>query len=412
MGGLIEITLGIMTAVGGFVDISELVFAAQAGSRFGFALIWVFAFSTVGIGCYGEMSGRIAAIAKQPVFNLMRQRLGLRLGLVTLVASSIVNTITCAAEIGGTALVLHLLTGWPYALLAVLSTLVLMAIIWFTPFKWIERSFGLLGLAMICFAVATVKLAPNWGAVAFGFVPQIPTALPAKDLVVFTYFAVAIVSAVMFPYETYFYSSGGIEENWKPKDLKVNRLTTSVGFGLGSLLAICIMINAAILFRPLHIDPQMPGTAALEVAIPFGRAGLLLALFGMLFAISGAAVETGLSTAYSIAQFFGWEWGRYKRPHEAPRFTFAWLATFVVALALVLTGIDPLQLVEWSIVFSVVVLPLTYLPLLLIGNDRKYMGEYVNGRLSNGIGWFFYAVLLLAALAALPLYFITAGGQA
>jgi len=82
-----------------------------------------------------------------------------------------------------------------------------------------------------------------------------------------------------------------------------------------------------------------------------------------------------------------------------------------VALAIVLTGIDPLQLVEWSIVFSVVLLPLTYLPLLLIGNDRKYMGEYVNGRLSNGIGWFFYVVLLVAAVAALPLYFMTSGGQ-
>jgi Mn2+/Fe2+ NRAMP family transporter len=215
----------------------------------------------------------------------------------------------------------------------------------------------------------------------------------------------------MFPYETYFYSSGGIEENWKPKDLTVNRLTTSVGFGLGSLLAICIMINAAILFRPLHIDPQMPGTTALEVAIPFGRTGLLLALFGILFAIGGAAVETGLSTAYSIAQFFGWEWGRYKRPHEAPRFTLAWLATFLVALALVLTGIDPLQLVEWSIVFSVVVLPLTYLPLLLIGNDRKYMGAHVNGRLANTIGWSFYIVLIVTALAAIPLYVITQGGQ-
>ena len=411
MGGLIEITLGIMTAVGGFVDVSELVFAAVAGSRFGFALIWVFAFSTIGIGCYGEMSGRIAAIAKQPVFNLMRQRLGLRLGLLTLIASSIVNTITCAAEIGGTALVLHLLTGWPYALLAVLSTLLLMAVIWALPFKWIERLFGILGLVMICFAAATVKLAPNWSAVALGFVPQIPTALPVKDVVVFAYFAVAIVSAVMFPYETYFYSSGGIEENWKPKDLKVNRLTTTVGFGLGSLLAICILIDAAILFRPLHIDPQLPGTAALEVAIPFGKGGLLLALFGMLFAIGGAAVETGLSTAYSIAQFFGWEWGRYKRPHEAPRFTFAWAATFSVALAIVLTGIEPLQLVEWSIVFSIVVLPLTYLPLLLIGNDRKYMGPHVNGRLSNGIGWTFYAVLAIAALAAIPLYVITQGGQ-
>ena len=45
----LELTLGIMTAVGGFVDISELVFAAKAGSTFGYALIWVFAISTVGI---------------------------------------------------------------------------------------------------------------------------------------------------------------------------------------------------------------------------------------------------------------------------------------------------------------------------------------------------------------------------
>jgi Mn2+/Fe2+ NRAMP family transporter len=411
MGGLIEITLGIMTAVGGFVDVSELVFAAQAGSRFGFALIWVFAFSTIGIGCYGEMSGRVAAIAKQPVFNLMRQRLGLRYGLPTLLASSVVNTITCAAEIGGTALVLQLLTGWPYWLLAILSTLLLVVVIWVLPFKWIERSFGILGLFMIAFAVATAGIHPDWGGVARGFIPQIPLNLPAKDLVVFAYFVVAIVSAVMFPYETYFYSSGGIEENWKPKDLKINRVTTTIGFGLGSLLAIAILINAAVLFRPLHIDPQLPGSAALEVAIPFGATGLLLALLGMLFAISGAAVETGLSTAYSIAQFFGWEWGRYKRPHEAPRFTLAWLATFAVALAIVLTGRRPLELVEWSIVFSIVVLPLTYLPLILIANDRKYMGEHVNGRLSNTIGWFFYAVLVLAALAALPLYFVTQGGQ-
>src|SRR5436190_20262335 len=84
VGQLIEITLGIMTAVGGFVDISELVFAAQAGSHFGFALIWVFLFATVGIIVFGEMSGRIASIAKQPVFNLMRQRLGLGVGLATL----------------------------------------------------------------------------------------------------------------------------------------------------------------------------------------------------------------------------------------------------------------------------------------------------------------------------------------
>src|SRR5256885_1359761 len=142
----LELTLGIMTAVGGFVDISELVFAAKAGSMFGYALIWVFAFATVGIIIFSEMSGRVAAIAKQPVFNLMRHRLGLKLGLVTLAASVVSNLITCAAELGGMGLILRYLTGVPYLLMAAASVVVLMASMWILPFKWIERTYGLLGL--------------------------------------------------------------------------------------------------------------------------------------------------------------------------------------------------------------------------------------------------------------------------
>jgi manganese transport protein len=411
MGGLIEITLGIMTAVGGFVDVSELVFAAQAGSRFIFSLIWVFAISTVAIAVFGEMSGRVAAITKQPVFNLMRQRLDLGPGIVALIGSVVTSIITCSAEIGGTAMALKYLTGWPYPLLAGLTTLALVAIIWALPFKWIERLFGLLGLFMIVFAVATVKIHPDWGGVARGFIPQAPVHLPLKDLVTYGYFVVAIMSAVLFPYETYFYSSGGVEEQWKPKDLMVNRLVAIVGFALGSMLAISVLINAAVLFRPVHVDPSMIGTSALEAAIPIGRTGLLLALLGMVFAFSGAAVETGLSSAYSLAQFLGWEWGRYRKPHEAPRFTIAWIASFALAFAILLTGIKPLDLVEWAVVLSIVVLPVTYLPLILIANDRKYMNQHVNGPVSNTLGWVFYVMICLAAAAALPLYFVTQGGK-
>src|ERR1051325_862576 len=126
----LELTLGIMTAVGGFVDISELVFAAKAGSEFGFVLIWVFAFATIGIIVFSEMSGRVAIAAKQPVFNLMRHRLGLKLGMIVLAASIVSNLITCAAELGGVALILNYLTGAPYALMAILMTVVLIVSIW------------------------------------------------------------------------------------------------------------------------------------------------------------------------------------------------------------------------------------------------------------------------------------------
>lgn len=407
----LELTLGIMTAVGGFVDISELVFAAKAGSTFLYALIWVFAFSTIGIMVFGEMSGRVAAVAKQPVFNLMRHRLGLKLGLLTLAASLVSNLITCAAEVGGVALILKYLLGSPYMLNAIAVVAVMIVSIWVLPFKWIERTYGLLGLFMIVFVAALVAIDPPWTAIAGGLVPQVPAGLSQKELLTFGYFVVAIISAVMFPYEVYFYSSGGIEEGWRPKDLLTNRLTCIVGFGLGSLLAISILSTSAQLFQAANVDPAIPGTAAIESAIPFGRWGLVIALLGMFFAVAGAAVETCLANAYSVSQFFGWKWGRHKKPWDAPRFTFAWIAMFLLALAIILTGISAMQLVEYAILFSILVLPLTYLPLLLLAGDKSYMREHSNGLISRTLGWFYFAVIVIAAVAALPLFVLTSGGQ-
>ena len=118
-----------------------------------------------------------------------------------------------------------------------------------------------------------------------------------------------------------------------------------------------------------------------------------------------------MANAYSVSQFFGWEWGRRRKPWEAPRFTIAWVSFFVVALLIILTGIDPMQLVEYAVLFSILVLPLTYLPLLLLAGDKSYMGNYANGRFGKTLGWFYFILITLAAVGALPLFFLTSGGQ-
>jgi Mn2+/Fe2+ NRAMP family transporter len=104
-------------------------------------------------------------------------------------------------------------------------------------------------------------------------------------------------------------------------------------------------------------------------------------------------------------------WGRHKKPWEAPRFTITWLVLFVAALAIVLTGVDVMTLVEFAVLFSILVLPLTYLPLLLLSADKKLMGQYANKALAKTLGWLYFAIVTAAAIAALPLFFLTSGGN-
>jgi manganese transport protein len=404
---IFKIALGILAAIGGFVDIGDLVFNVAAGAIFGYQLLWVVVVGVVGIIVYSEMCGRVAAISNKAVFDAVRERVGFRAGLVTLVAAQVVNLMTLAAEVGGVAICLRLLSGLPYRWLILAAIVGLGIVVWVISFEWIERIFGYGGLCLLVFAVAAVKLHPDWGAVAHGYVPHLNT----EDTALYLFFTVGLLGAAMTPYEVYFYSSGGVEEGWKAKDLGLNRANAIIGYSLGGFLSFALMITGGALFLEQGIQPDFLGSIALGAEVPIGQIGLLLALIGILFAVGGASIDTLFAGAYNLAQFFGWEWGRYRHASGAPRFTLTWMVLLGLALAIVMTGIDPVQLTEYAVVFSVVALPLTYLPILLVANDRAYMGNYANGRVSNVLGVAYLVVILAVSLTAIPLMIITNVGQ-
>jgi Mn2+/Fe2+ NRAMP family transporter len=402
---VLQLALGIVAAIGGFVDIGELVFNAQAGAAFRYRLLWAVVVGVIGIVVFAEMTGRVAAVAGRPVFDVVRMRLGYTAGLVALVASLLINLITLAAEVGGVALVLQMLFDVKIGTMILIGAMGLVLIVYFVPFDGIERIFGYLGCALLVYVFAAVHLGPDWHSVGEGFTPNWhPSAL-------YAYFAVGVIGAALVPYEVYFYSSGGIEDGWTVKDLGLNRANAFLGFGLGGILSIALIMVSAQVLAPAQIDPGYLGTTALGAQHAYGEAGLLLALLGMLFAVGGAAVEVSMSGAYTLAQFAGWEWGKYRGTRGAPRFTLAWLIFFALAFVVVETGVDPVILTEYAVIFSVVALPLTYLPVLLIARDRTYMGDNVNGIFGNVLGWLYFAIILVVALAAVPLMLITQGGS-
>jgi manganese transport protein len=402
----LSVALGILSAIGGFVDIGDLVFATQAGAAFGFQLLWAVVVGVVGIVLFAEMSGRVAIVTKRPVFSVVRQRMGFGLALATLIGSEVVNLLTLAAEAGGIALIISLFFNVSYQAMVPLAFLLLAIVIWLLPFGWIEKIFGYLGLCLIVFLVAALKLHPDWGSVGGGVVPQIHSST------LYLYFAVGLIAAALMPYEVYFYSSGTVEEGWQPRsDLGLNRVNAVLGFGLGGILSISIIAVSAQVFHPLGIQPEFLGTTVLGAQNPLGVAGLVLASIGILFAVSGAAIDTCFSGAYTLAQFLGWEWGKYRRPSGAPRFTIAWMTLLALGLVIVATGVDPVIVTEYAVIGSVVALPLTYLPVLLIARDPTYMGEHTNGPIANTLGWLYLGIIALVAVAAVPLLIVTNAGS-
>jgi manganese transport protein len=410
MKKLLPITLGIMTALGGFVDLGQIVFTMQAGALFGYRLMWVLALGTAAIIVYMEMCGRIAVVAKEPVFAVVRTRLGFPLGLLTLIASNLLNLITCAAELGGIAVLLHLLTGWPERLVLIAVAATFLVVVLLFRFQWIERTFGLSGLMMVVFAVSAVTLGPDWHGLARGFIPTLPQADP-KRLLLYAYFAVGLFSALLMEYEVHFYSSGAIEEDWTPKDLSENFMVASFGSILGAVLTAGLLILGAIVFLPRGIFPEILSTTTMAGAFPFGPKALVLALLGGIACLSGAAIETALSGAYNLCQFFNLAWGKNQPVKSVPVFTATWIGMFLLALLIAATGVRPLQLVNTSIIFGMVVMPLTYYPILRVAADKNIMGRHVNSRMDSVVGIFFLILITAAAFGAIPLMIATHSGQ-
>ena len=402
------VALGVLTAIGGFVDIGDLVTNAVVGSRFGMSLAWVVVVGVGGICVFASMAGRVTALGGRAAFEIIRERLGPRAALANLIGSFAMTFLTLAAEIGGVALALQLLVGVDPRLLVVPVGAALWLVVWRVRFTVMENVAGLVGLLLLAFAVALVALGPDWS----GLGRQAVGAAPAtgESSLTYAYYAVALFGAAMTPYEVFFFSSGATEERWDKRDLGLSRLNVLIGFPLGGLLSLAIAGCAAVVLLTAGISVSNLSQVVLPVATALGVVGLVVVTLGIVAATAGAALETGLSCGYALAQYAGWPWGKRLRPVHAPQFHLTVAGVVLAAVLVLLTGVDPVLVTEFSVVFSAVALPLTYLPILVVANDPQYVGEHVNGPVLNAVALVYLAIIAVAATAAIPLLVLTRMG--
>lgn len=277
------------------------------------------------------------------------------------------------------------------------------------PFSKLENVFGFLGLALVVFIVALFFLPTDWGQLwQQASRPQIPS---SEWPPTYFFYAISLIGAAVVPYQVIFFSSGGRVEQWTTKSIDEMRLNALVGFPLGGILSIAIMAAMVPVLQPLQVNVAHLGQVALPVSAALGVVGLSFALLGFAAATFAAGAESALSTGYQVAQYFGWKWGKCNRPAQAGRFCLVSLATVILGAADVLSTIDPITVTIVSVTLGVAAIPLTYFPVLVVANERAYMGKYANGKFADTLGVLFLVVLTVTPVATLPLRFLTKAGR-
>ncbi|RKO00142.1 Nramp family divalent metal transporter [Burkholderia mallei] len=391
---------GLLVAIG-YMDPGNWATDIQAGSQFGYALLWVVVFSSVAAIFLQTLAARLGLVAGRDLAQASYDRYG-PFGRIVQWITAEVSIIACdIAEVLGCALAFKLLLGVPLAWGIVLTALDTMIVLGLQGkgFRQVEAIvFGLIGTMAFCFVAQVAMVPPDWRAVLHGLVPSVP-GHDRKDAIVL---ALGIVGATIMPHNLYLHSSvvqtrrvvGGAGDAIK-ETLAMVRIDTWIS------LVVAMLVNAAILVlagAAFHATGQT-GVADIEQAYRLITpivGGAAAWLFGIALLASGqSSTLTGTIAGQVIMDGFL----HMKMPCYQRR-----LITRGLALAPALTGVLWLgdgalgQLLVWSQVLLSLQLPFAMWPLIRSVGDRSIMREYAIGRGTKVVAWTLFVLVSITNL--------------
>ena len=396
---MLQVALGIITSVGGFLEVGSVTTAAQAGALFGYRLLWSILLGTLCLIFLVEMSGRLAEVSKHTVVDAMRERFGFPFFFIVLVGIVLVAFMVLVAELGGIGFGIQILTGIGFPWWAVPVSLLVWLLMWKGTFSLIENGASLLGLVTLSFLVSALKLHPDWSGVTSAFIPSMPSSDKAK----YGFLTVSILGASISPYLMYFYSSGAVEDEWDRSYIPINRFIAGFGMIFGGVLSMAVLVVATLALQPRGIQVDTFPQAALMMTTALPKWGFYLFAFSMIFACFGAALEVSLAIAYFFSQGFGWSWSEDLEPSKNSRFAFIYTIIVLLAAIPLVFGIDPIKVTMMSMALTSFTLPLAIVPFLLLMNDPIYLGKYRNGWISNSVVSIIVVISFVLALISIPL---------
>ena len=365
-----------------------------AGARYGYALLWLLVPVLVALVVVQEMCSRMGTVTGKGLADLIRERFGLRLTALIMLAVLVTNLGNAVAEFAGLASSLELFGISRYVSVPAGAIFVWWLIV-FGTYKSVEKAFLVACALYLAYPISGLLAKPDWGATARGLViPTMPLDLGGVAMVV------GIVGTTIAPWMQFYLQSSVVEKEVKVSDYAKAWFDVVLGSVFAVLVAAFIIIACAATLHVAGVTEITDAADAARALAPLaGRYAWALFALGLANASLFAASILPLATAYSVCEGLGLEAGVNRKFGEAPEFY--WLYTliiFVSAGAILVPGVPLLRIILLSQVMNGVLLPFVLIFMVLLINERQLMGEFVNGRVYNVVVWTTTVVLVLLTL--------------
>jgi NRAMP (natural resistance-associated macrophage protein)-like metal ion transporter len=381
---------------------------AIAGASFGFTTLWMALITLPMMSSVQFMCAKIGMVTGRGLAGVLKTHYSRPLVYASVFSLVIANSINAGADIGAIAAGINLLAPMPVWLLIVPIALSIIALQVWGSYRFIANVFKWLTLALFAYVVSAFFCKPDLGQVLRAtLIPSFPWNRAFLAL------TVGILGTTISPYMFFWQSNQEVEEEIAAgrktlaqrkgatdAELKYAALDVNLGMLVSNLVMYFIILStAATLFKAGKTEIQGAAEAAQALRPLAGRAAEALLALGLIgTGFLAVPILTG-SSAYAVAEAFGWKHGFDKHPEHAKEFYWLIAGSTLLGMFINFVGINPMKaLFATAVINGFLAPPLLFL-ILKVSNDRAIMGKRVNGKLLNVAGWATAALMSAAAIA-------------
>ena len=361
-----------------FIGPGTVTTASVTGAQFGYALLWTIAFSIVATVILQEMSARLGLVSGEGLGEALRERFdsqAVEYVSIFLVVGAI-GIGTAAYEAGnilGGAAGLATITGVSSTVWGVVIGLVAGVLLYTGRYELIERALvGLVAVMALSFVASAALIGPDFGAIAMGFVPGVPSGS--------LYLITGLIGTTIVGYNLFLHASN-VQERWDgPEDIGRSRTDTILSIVVGGVITITIMVTAAAAFEPgtQISDVGRMAEQLRPLAGPYAELFFSIGLFAAGFT---SATTAPLAGAWATTGALGWD-----SDLQSTRFRAVWGTILGVGVLSVLLGGSPVEIIVFAQVVNGILLPIVAIFLIYAMNQEDLLGEYTNGPVANALG--------------------------